>query len=145
MGIWEIGRVVQIDQILKNAARHGARTAAVGNYQLTSGTTTTTVAVTATDVQTAVKSYLTANNLPTSVVNGTLITLTAKSPATWTDPKDAKKGDLYTVKVEIPASAYAPLQYIHYFNVVTTQAAQFSWKSANDDTILIGDVSTLPK
>jgi Flp pilus assembly protein TadG len=58
MGIWEVGRMVEIQQILANAAREGARQAATG--QLTNA-----------QVQTVVQNYLTVAGVPTTHLNMT--------------------------------------------------------------------------
>jgi Flp pilus assembly protein TadG len=55
LGIWEVGRMIEIQQILHNAAREGGRQAATG--QLTNA-----------QVQTAVIQYLQTAGLPTSNV-----------------------------------------------------------------------------
>ena len=57
-GIWEVGRLVQVYQVLYNAAREGARLAAGGTNAGTS--------VTAAMTQTAVQNYLTTAGLPSA-------------------------------------------------------------------------------
>jgi Flp pilus assembly protein TadG len=57
-GIWEVGRMVEVQQILSNAAREGARQAATG--QLTN-----------TQVETVVVEYLQAAGIPTANINTT--------------------------------------------------------------------------
>src|ERR1700722_16556827 len=55
LGLWEVGRMVEIQQIIRNAAREGARQAATGNY-------------TNAQIQTIVTQYLTVAGLPTTNV-----------------------------------------------------------------------------
>ena len=62
LGVWEVGRMIQVSQILANAAREGARVAA-GGY--VNGT-----AVTVSTVQTEVQNYLTAAGLPSAAATG---------------------------------------------------------------------------
>ena len=97
LGVWEVGRMIQICQILDNAAREGARLAA-GGY--VNGT-----AVTAAMLQTAVQNYLTAAGLPSTAVSGSQVTLTCLATTTWTDPYQALPLDPFTVTVTIPAGA----------------------------------------
>src|SRR5262249_17463020 len=62
LGIWEVGRMIEIQQILCNAVREGARQAASG--QLTNS-----------QVQTVVTNYLTVAGVPTTNVNVTVTNL----------------------------------------------------------------------
>ena len=94
LGVWEVGRMVQISQILDNAAREGARVAA-GGY--VNGT-----AVTASMVQTAVQNYLTAAGLPSAAVTGAQGHVTCLATPVWTDPYAALPLDPFTVTVTIP-------------------------------------------
>ena len=56
LGIWEVGRMIEVTQLVTNAAREGARVAAGGNINGTSVTVST--------VQQAVKDYMTSAGLP---------------------------------------------------------------------------------
>ncbi len=62
LGVWEVGRMIQVSQILGNAAREGAVVAG-GGY--VNGT-----AVTVSTVQTEVQNYLTAAGLPSAAATG---------------------------------------------------------------------------
>jgi Flp pilus assembly protein TadG len=65
VGIWEVGRLVELQQVVNNAAREGARQASSGKY-------------TAAQVQQAVLAYLTNSGLPiTDSNNNVNITVTA--------------------------------------------------------------------
>ncbi len=108
-GTWEVGRLVQLDQILYNAAREGARLAAGGSNAGTQ--------VTAAMVQQAVRDYLTSAGFPTAAVSGAQITLTCLATPTWTDPYNALPLDKFQVTVTIPSGA--PLQQ---FEVVVCNA-----------------------
>ena len=80
-GIWEVGRIVQVNQILYNAAREAARLAAGGSNAGTS--------VTAAMVQQACKDYMTSAGLPTAAVSNSQVTLTCLATPSWTDPYNA--------------------------------------------------------
>jgi Flp pilus assembly protein TadG len=93
LGVWEVGRMIQVRQILENAAREGARVAA-GGY--VNGT-----AVTVSTVQTEVQNYLTAAGLPSTAVTGTQTSLTCLASPVWTDPYQAQPLDPFTVTLTI--------------------------------------------
>src|SRR5262249_27198087 len=65
VGLWEVGRLVEVQQLLANAAREGGRQASTGN-------------VNAAGVQATVVSYLTRNNIPCSTSNVTVTNLTSR-------------------------------------------------------------------
>ncbi len=58
-GIWELGRLIQVQQIVVNAAREGARAASTGEY-------------TNSQVQTVVTNYLTSAGISTANVTPTV-------------------------------------------------------------------------
>src|SRR5262249_8726464 len=57
-GIWEVGRMVEVQQILSNAAREGARQASTGQ-------------ITNADVEQVVVQYLNVAGIPTANINTT--------------------------------------------------------------------------
>lgn len=93
LGMWEVGRMIQVSQILANAAREGARYAAAGSMN----GTPITVAM----VQQTVTDYLTASGLPAAAVSTSATTLSNQSSHTWTNPCDAQPMDRFTVTVMI--------------------------------------------
>lgn len=86
VGIWELARMAEIQQLLTNAAREGARQAATG--QLTN-----------TEVKAVVTQYLANQGLPT----GNLV-LDVWNESRPGDVKDAENLDELHVTVSIPAS-----------------------------------------
>jgi Flp pilus assembly protein TadG len=74
MGLWEVGRLVEMQQVLTNAAREGGRAAATGQ-------------MTNTQVQAVITQYLAADGFPTGNV---VITITTPqgdvSKANYLDP-----------------------------------------------------------
>jgi Flp pilus assembly protein TadG len=137
MGVWEVGRMIEICQILDNAAREGARLAA-GGY--VNGT-----AVTTAQVQTAVQNYLTAAGLPSAAANGAQISVTCLASTPWTDPYEAQPLDPFTVTVTIPAGAPFNSLRWNLLNQITSvrQLSQtVYWQSANNSQVVVS--TTLP-
>jgi Flp pilus assembly protein TadG len=132
IGTWEVGRLVEVSQILYNAAREGARLAA-GGY--TNGT-----AVTASMVQTAVQNYMTAAGLPSTAVTNSQVTLTCLASPTWTDPVNALPLDRFQVTVTIPAgTAFNSLRwsFVTQLTSVRQMSSTVNWESLNNSTITV--------
>src|SRR5262245_37262153 len=87
VGVWEVGRMVEVQQLLTNAAREGGRQASIGNVD-TQG------------VKDAVKRYLKQNGL--STVTDSDITVTNLTDASRADPTQANQLDRFGVVVTIP-------------------------------------------
>jgi Flp pilus assembly protein TadG len=85
LGTWEIGRMVEVQQILNNAVREGGRHAATGQY-------------TNSQVQTVVLNYLSMAGLTTTNTTATVSDLT--NPGT--DASDAVELDQLQITVTIP-------------------------------------------
>ncbi len=137
LGVWEVGRMIQVSQILDNAAREGARVAA-GGY--VNGT-----AVTAATVQTAVQNYLTAAGLPATAVNGSTVTITCLASPVWTDPYAALPLDPFTVTVTIPSGApFDSLRWnlLNRITSVSQLSATVYWQSANNSLVTVS--TTIP-
>jgi Flp pilus assembly protein TadG len=137
MGIWEVGRLVQVDQMLYNAAREGARLAAGGSNAGTS--------VTAAMVQQAVRDYMTSAGLPSAAVSGAQITLTCLATPAWTDPYNALPLDKFQVTVTIPSgSAFNSLRWSMLTSLtnVTSLSATVNWQSLNNSEVVVS--TTLP-
>jgi hypothetical protein len=124
--IWEVGRLIQVKQIVANSAREGARLAGQGatlqanGAQLQIMTTASTPSVQSTVYQYLVAAGLTHLQLSDVTVTFTFITprLTDYVPiagvdppgTSWpagsypSDPAYGEKGEIFTVKVSIPWS-----------------------------------------
>jgi len=105
VGMWQVGRLVQVSQILNNAARSGARYAAMGSTNLNGVNTPITAAM----VQKTVSSYLLASGLPPAVVNETQIQVLNLSGNNWTDPGSAQPMDQFQVQVTILPAGFSNL------------------------------------
>ena len=134
IGMWEVGRMVQISQILANAAREGARYAAMGNLNINGVNTPITVPM----VQQSVRDYLTGAGLPAVAVSGAQVQLTNLSNNTWTDPSDAQPMDKFQVTVTIPSgAAFNSLQWSALKITGTNQlSASVTWVSLVDSQVL---------
>jgi Flp pilus assembly protein TadG len=126
LGVWEVGRMLQVQRLLYDAASEGARYAAGGS----SLSTPVTVAMVQQDVQ----NYLTAAGLPSTAVSGAQVTLTNLSSNSWTDPCNAQPLDLFSVTVTIPAgAAFNSLRWVaSSITGINQLSVTVQWVSAND-------------
>ena len=126
IGMWEVGRMIQVSQILANAAREGARYAAAGSMN----GTPITVAM----VQQTVSDYLTGSGLPAAAVSGAQVKLTNLSSHTWTNPCDAQPMDQFSITVTIPSgAAFNSLQWcVLKVTGVNQLSANVNWVSLTD-------------
>ncbi len=131
MGMWEVGRIAQMSRILKDAAREGARVAAGG----VNNGSTVTVAM----VQTAIQNYLTSSGMPSTAVNGAVISVTNLSADAWTDPGNALPLDHFRVTVTIPSGApfNSLLLFTSSLSGVTQLQETVDWLSANDALVVV--------
>ena len=126
MGIWEVGRMVQVQQLVANAAREGGRQAASGQTSAAS-------------LKQYVVNYLNMNGL--TGVDLTMVTLTNMTDATRSDPTTATQLDQFDLTVTIPYSAirYSTLAQI---TPTTTITASAEWFSMRDSSLSVD--STIP-
>lgn len=139
LGVWEVGRLVQVTMTLTAAAREGARIAA-GGTNSGSGTP-----VTASAVQQAVRDYLEAAGLPLTAVNGADVQVTNRSANNWTDPGYALPGDAFSVSITIPpGTAFNSLHWLtgRRLTSVDRLKTEVFWRSANDSQVTVS--ATLP-
>jgi Flp pilus assembly protein TadG len=115
IGIWEVTRLVEVQQLLANAAREGGRQASTGNVN-TAG------------VQQVVASYLTRNGIPCSTSNVTVTNLTSSSRS---DPTTANQFDQFHVTVTIPFDSVRWVLLNQITNTTQLTAAA-DWYSMKD-------------
>jgi Flp pilus assembly protein TadG len=131
-GLWEVGRLIQVTQVVNNAAREGGRYAAGGYVNGTPITTTM--------VQQAVRDYLSGSGFPAAAYNGAQVQLTCNASPAWTNPSDALPLDPFEVKVTIPPGAafdslaWSVVTRITGVNQIVTTA---SWRSLVDEKISV--------
>lgn len=135
LGMWEVGRLIQVSQILANAAREGARFAALGTVNVNGLNTPITVAM----VQQTVTNYLSSAGLPSAAVSGVQTTLTNQSKHSWTDPSGAEPLDKFQVTVTIPSGpAFNSLQWCALHITGTSQlSASATWFSLADSQVTV--------
>jgi Flp pilus assembly protein TadG len=145
LGVWEVGRLVQVQQIVSNGAREGARLAAQGFTINTSGSPTQIMTSTGTpNVHDTVYQYLYAaglTGLSSSDVTVTFQFLAPRSdnqPAT--EPYQGEKGQPFQVSVTIPWNK------VRWNNLglvnPTTVTYTVVWRMVMDDPFTVND--TLP-
>jgi Flp pilus assembly protein TadG len=94
-GLWEVGRLVEVSQVLNNAAREGARQAATGQPDKS-------------QVTAVIMQYLQNEGLPTTHANVTIDNLGKPQQAKGTtaggnyNPQNAKELDCLEVTVTVP-------------------------------------------
>jgi Flp pilus assembly protein TadG len=117
LGVWEVGRVVQINQILSNAAREGARKASTGVN-------------TYADVNTTVSNYLQNAGVPDlSNLQVQVANLTQNNAGPNYDPSQANQLDQLQVTVSLPFSNVRWTTLSLITNSNTQLNAQATWRS----------------
>lgn len=120
IGLWEVGRIVQVQQIILNAAREGARQAATGQY--TNG-----------QVRTIALNYLRfglndTTGTMTSTANATVANLTRPG----TDVSQSTSLDTIQVTVTIPYNKVAWTTLTLVTNSSTVLSNQVTWVMLTD-------------
>jgi Flp pilus assembly protein TadG len=136
LGVWEVGRRVEVQQLIDNAAREGARQAAI--CTLLHPTTPTTRYTYASDVQSTGTNYLTRNGLTATGINVQVSNLSHPSAA---DPYLASQLDQLQVTVQLP---FNNVKWVVLGSItgVTTLNAQVTWYSMRDINVTVS--TTLP-
>jgi Flp pilus assembly protein TadG len=126
MGIWEVGRMVQAQQLIANAAREGGRQASAGQQ-------------TSANLQQYVVNYLNMNGLTN--VDTTMVSLVNKTNASRSDPTAALQLDQFELTVTVP---YSAIRYSTIAQITPTTAltASADWYSMRDSPIAV--VTTIP-
>ena len=126
MGIWEVGRMVQAQQLIANAAREGGRQASAGQQ-------------TSANLQQHVVNYLNMNGLTN--VDTTMVSLVNKTNAARSDPTTATQLDQFELTVTVP---YSAIRYstIAQITPTTTLTASADWYSMKDSPLTV--TTTIP-
>lgn len=113
IGIWELGRLIHVQQVVANSAREGARLAAQGFTIKSDGTQVQIQKASGSpNVKDAVVDYLRASGLTNLTAADVTVTFTFTTPKTTapnigsipTEPYLGEKGQAFTVYVSIPWS-----------------------------------------
>jgi Flp pilus assembly protein TadG len=128
LGLWQVGRVVEVKQLMDNAAREGARIASQAQtINLTGAPIQIHTSSGIPNVRDTVRDYLMA----AGVVNATTVNdiqvnfAFTSGDTSRTDPYQGNQGDTFTVTVQLPAQDvnWTPLP----INTVTTLYSQVTW------------------
>ncbi len=144
IGVWEVGRLVQVQQIVSNSAREGARLAAQGYTINSSGTPIEVMVATGSpNVTDVVYRYLIGaglTNLLKSDVQVQFQFFPDVNGNTPTEPYLGVKGQSFTVTVTIP---WDKVRWIN-LGVVNPTTVTFvvTWQMLVDDTFTVNE--TLP-
>jgi len=145
IGVWEIGRLIQLEQIMNNAARAGARLASQGEI-LSSGSMLQVYASNASpntngspNVASTISQYLQASgitNLSGLQVNFQYL----NGDTTQTQPYAGTKNQQFLVQVTLP---YANLKWTNLSLInPSTLSGQCVWQCMADNPLTVS--STLP-
>jgi hypothetical protein len=146
LGTWEIGRLVQVQQIMDEAVREGARIAAQGRIINLYGSYTEVV-ISDTDpakpdVYSAVKNHLSAAGLNTTGLNVTFTFLNAGGTPVSTPqyPYQGTKGQRFRVIATLP---YTSFRWTNagFFNISQAKSS-IDWVCLADDPFTVD--TTLP-
>jgi Flp pilus assembly protein TadG len=144
-GVWEAGRLIEVQQIISNSAREGARLAAQGYTINSSGAPTQIMAATGTpNVKDVVYQYLIAagfaNLQPSDVTVTFAFTAPRKDGTMPTDPYLGEKNQPFTVAVTVP---WDKLRWINVGLIQPTQVTfTATWQMLIDDKFIVNQ--TMP-
>lgn len=121
VGIWEVGRMVEVQQLLTNAAREGGRQASTGVKS-------------SSQVKDDVVRYLTINGI--SGVAAKDVTVTNLTSSSRAEPTAANQLDQFRVTVSIPFSSVRWV-ILNQITSVKTLSASSDWYSMRDIPITV--------
>lgn len=121
LGTWEVGRVLEVQQIMNNAAREAGRQASAG--QLASS-----------DISTLVKQYVSNEGLLSTNATTTILNKGFPGNPTPTDnnPQNATDMDMLEVSVTIPFKDVRWVSFTTFTTDTTTLSVQVTWASMKD-------------
>jgi Flp pilus assembly protein TadG len=123
LGIWEVGRLVEAQQLLSNAAREGGRQASTGKK-------------TTAEVQQDVLNYLAKAGVNTT---GATVTVTNLTDSTRSDPTTAQQMDQLQITVTLP---FDNVRWALVNHIVsgTTLTGSATWYSMRDLPLNVSNV-----
>ena len=141
LGLWDVGRMIDLQQIISNAAREGARLAAQGQTINSTGTPTQIQVSSGTpNVKTTVVNYLQRAGLNVTSSDVTVAFAYLTGDTTKTQPHQATKGQQFSVTVTVPT---ANIRWSMTGSMMpATMTASVTWTSLVDDPFTID--TTLP-
>lgn len=126
VGLWEVGRMVEVQQGLVNACREGARQASTGLK-------------TSDEVKQVVVSYLNLKGF--TKVKASNVTVTSVSNTAITDPTKANQLDQFRVSVSVP---FSDVRWVALNRITSVQnlTASADWYSMRDIPLVVS--ATIP-
>jgi Flp pilus assembly protein TadG len=119
LGIWEVGRMVQVSLILHNAAREAARQASTGTASMA-------------EIKTNIQAYVTSAEPRITNFTGFQVLFNNITRPGDTDPADATQLDRFTVTVSIPFDNVRWSLTKMFVAPGTTATATVVWHSMRD-------------
>jgi Flp pilus assembly protein TadG len=119
-GVWEVGRMVEIQQILKNAAREAGRQAS-------------TAQLSTSQVQQVALNYLTLAKVNNTGANVTVTNLTSGARS---DPTAANQMDHYQIQVTLPFDNVRWI-LLNQITSIHTLTASADWYSVRDNPVSV--------
>lgn len=142
IGLWEVGRMVQVKQVVSNATREGARLAAQGYTVNSSGIPTQVMRSTgSTNVTDAVYRYLVSagfSNLQKTDITVNFQFLTPRADGVMpTEPYEGEKNQTFSVTVTIP---WDRVRWVN-LGIIRPNDITFTvtWRMLVDDKFTIDD------
>src|SRR5262245_60642408 len=129
LGVWEIGRMIQVQQVLKNAAREGARVAAQGFIINDAGAPTEIHANTGSpNVEATVRNYPREAGINT---DGLQVRFSFVGTTRVSEPYQGVKGQAFRVEVKLPFNNVR--WTLLGLTNITELGANVTWRSLVDD------------
>jgi Flp pilus assembly protein TadG len=141
LGLWEVGRIIEVQQVLSNSAREGARIAAQSQTINSSGSPTQIQVDAGTpNVKQSVVNYLRQANLDVTADDVDVEFAFTTGDTTKTQPYQGAKGQKFRVTVTMPVSKiqWSALK----LTSVTELSATVHWTCLVDDPFTLD--TTLP-
>ncbi|HJZ55387.1 MAG TPA: TadE family protein [Gemmataceae bacterium] len=144
IGVWEVGRLIQVQQIVSNSAREGARLAGQAFIVNPDGSFTQVHVSSGTpNVHDVVYQYLIAAGLTNLQSEDVQVTFTFTAPrssdgVTPTEPYLGEKNEPFTVTVTIP---WAKVRWVN-LGLINPTSVTFTvtWQMLTDDKFTVNEV-----
>lgn len=128
-GVWEVGRLVQVQQVFQNAAREAARQASTGTVTLPT-------------IKTNVQNYIQAAEPRITNFTGFDVVFTDVTNSAVTDPTNCTQLDKYTITVTMPFDNVRWSMTRMFTPVGMKASATVTWASMTDLPVTVS--TTLP-
>jgi Flp pilus assembly protein TadG len=131
LGIWEVGRMVEVQQNLYNAVREGGRQASTGQKTIA-------------QVQQTVVNYLSQCGITIAPTDVTLVNLTNASrydPTVGSQSQNAQPLDHFQISVSVPFDNVRWI-VLSKITTITTLTATADWYSMNNQPLTVS--TTIP-